>query len=261
MALLADKTAVVTGATSGIGRAIALTYADHGADVVIADRREAPREGGSPTQAVIEAETDASAAFVACDVTVVEDLRAAVAAADKFGGVDIMVNNAGVWVAEAFTEVDEETFARVVDVNVKGVFFGAQAAARRMMETGGGTIVNMSSVAGIEGGAGYVIYSTTKGAVRLMTYSLAATLGPAGIRANAIHPGPTETQMTAEDMPFVGTDRAERYLQSVPSRRLAQPADVADVATFLASDLADYVNGESILVDGGNVNTRGITTE
>lgn len=256
--LLEGRTAVITGATSGIGRAIALGFADHGADIVVADIQASPREGGEPTHERIAEETASDATFVECDVTDVGDLEAAVEAADAYGGIDVMINNAGIFQTEDFTTVSEDDYQRLMDVNVKGVFFGSQAAAKRMAAGNGGSIINMSSIAGIEGGAGYVAYSTSKGAVRLMTYSIAATMGPEGIRANTIHPGPTQTEMTKSDMDFLGTGADEEYLKTVPSRRLADPIDIANVAVFLASDLAEYVNGESIIVDGGNANTRGI---
>lgn len=255
-ALVANTVAVVTGASSGNGRAIAREFADQGADVVVADIREDPREGGTPTHDLIEQETERTARFVDCDVTDLDQLEAAVAAADDLGGVDVMVNNAGVFRGEAFLDVSEEEFDRLMDINVKGTFFGSQAAARRMVDSGGGSIINLSSVAGIRGSGEHVTYCTSKGAVRLMTYSLAGQLGPEGVRVNAIHPGVIETAMTTEDVPIVGTEEGEAYLEQIPSRRFGQPADVADVAVFLASDLAGYVNGESIIVDGGMTNTQ-----
>ena len=143
-----------------------------------------------------------------------------------------------------------------MDVNVRGVFFGTQYAARRMIEDGrGGSVINLSSVAGLEGSANYVTYCTSKGAVRLLTYATAAELGPEGVRVNAIHPGLIETTMTTDDVPIVGTDAGEAFVDRIPSRRFGTPEDVADAALYLASDLADYVNGESLIVDGGMHNT------
>lgn len=252
--LLDGRTAVVTGGASGNGRSIADAFAAEGANVVVADVQEEPREGGTPTHEHVRDEYGVEATYVECDVTDLDQLSDAVDAADEFGGIDCMVNNAGIFRAEEFVEVTEEEFANLMRVNVKGVYFGAQLAARKMLEGDGGTIINMSSVGGLKGTAGYATYCTSKGAVRLLTYSLAAELGPEGIRVNVIHPGLIQTEMTTEDVPIIGTESGEDYLQSIPSRRWGQPEDVADAAVFLASDRSSYVNGESLVVDGGMTN-------
>jgi NAD(P)-dependent dehydrogenase (short-subunit alcohol dehydrogenase family) len=249
-ALLKDRTVVVTGAASGNGRSIARTFADHGADIIVADVREDPRESGTPTHELIETETERSAKFVECDVTDLEDIRDAVDAAKVFGGIDVMVNNAGILKTGAITELSEDEYDAVMDVNAKGVFLGCKAAAERMND--GGNIINISSTAGIIGGEENSIYCASKGAVRLLTYSLAAELGPE-VRVNAIHPGTTDTQMVTKDIEIMGTDKVEEQTQSIPLRRFGRPEDVADTAVYLASDLSDYVTGESILVDGGSL--------
>lgn len=252
--LLANQAAVVTGASSGIGRGIARTYAEHGADVVVADIRADPREGGTPTHELVSEETDSRATFVECDVSELDDLEAAAEAADELGGLDVWVNNAGVFRNEAFLDVTRDEFADLMRVNVLGSFFGAQVAARRMVDReDGGRIVNVSSIAGILGNGGYVTYCVSKGAVRLLTYALAHRLGPEGVRVNAIHPGGVETAMM-EDSAMTDEER-EAFVQQIPSRRLGGPDDVADAALFLASDLSSYVNGESLIVDGGYTNT------
>ncbi|WP_459887188.1 SDR family oxidoreductase [Halostagnicola bangensis] len=254
--MLSDRVAVITGASSGNGRAIARRFAEEGADIVIADIQEEPREGGEPTHELIDSETDASATYVDCDVSSQSDLEEAVDTAEEFGGVDVMVNNAGIFHGDEFLEVDEETYDRMMDINVKGTYFGAQAAAKRMVESDGGSIINLSSVAGLEGSADFVTYCGTKGAVRLLTYAMAANLGPEGIRVNVIHPGLIETMMTTEDVEIMGTEAEEGFVQGIPSRRAGQPEDVADAALYLASDLSGYVNGESLVVDGGMTNTQ-----
>jgi len=252
--LLAEKTAVITGGSSGLGRAMALRFADEGADVVVADIREEPRQGGTPTREKVVATTDATAAYVDCDVTELADLDAAVERAEEFGGVDVMVNNAGIFSLYKFGSVTEKEFDRMVAINQKGVFFGCQAAAERMVD-GGGCILNISSIVGLRGMPETSLYAMTKGGVRLLTYALAAELGPEGIRVNALHPGIIRTSMTIEDESLVADPESEReQRERIGLRRIGDPNDVADVALFLASDLGDYVNGESVSVDGGMAN-------
>ncbi|ADD05349.1 putative oxidoreductase (short-chain dehydrogenase family) [Natrialba magadii ATCC 43099] len=254
--VLENEVAVITGGASGIGREIARRFAADGADIVIADIQDTPREGGEPTHELIDEETEAETAYVECDVSSVDDLESAVVAADEFGGVTVMVNNAGIFHGEEFLQTEEEAFDRMMNINVKGVYFGAQAAARRMVEADGGSIINLSSVAGLEGSGEFVTYCGTKGAVRLLTYSMAAALGPDGVRVNAIHPGLIETTMTTDDVSIIGSEDEDAFLESIPSRRAGQPDEIADAAVYLASDQSSYVNGESLVVDGGMTNTQ-----
>ncbi len=249
--------AVVTGGASGNGRRISLTLAEFGADVVVLDLQEEPREGGRPTHEKVRSEFGREAKFVECDVSDVAQVRAGVEAADEFGGVSVMVNNAGVTQSDDFLETTEEEYHRLMGVNVKGVFFGAQAAARRMVETDGGSIINISSISGLTGRGDGVRYCTSKGAVRLMTYALADKFGPHGVRVNAVHPGLVETSMTTEDLGVIGTESAEQYRRMTPLGTVGQPQDVANAVLYLASPLASFVNGESLTVDGGVTNTWG----
>ncbi|MWG33410.1 SDR family oxidoreductase [Halomarina oriensis] len=250
---LTNEVAVVTGGASGIGRAIALTFADHGADVVVADITSEPREGGVPTHDRIEAETDSSARYVDCDVREVADLEAAVDAAEAFGGVSVMVNNAGLTRVESFLDVTESAYDRLMEVNAKGAFFGSQVAAKRMVDGDGGAIVNMSSDAGLQGTTNSTVYGMSKGAVRTLTYSLAVQLGPSGVRANVIHPGPVRTALQSEDLG--GMYDLDEHGERVPLGRVATPEDVARAALFLADPAASFVNGESLIVDGGAFRT------
>jgi NAD(P)-dependent dehydrogenase (short-subunit alcohol dehydrogenase family) len=256
--LVAEKTAVVTGASSGIGQEIAATFAEHDADVVVADLQVDPRGGGVPTHEHIRAETGADAVYVECDVTERADLEAAVAAADQFGGIDVMVNNAGVAAFGGLLEATEADFEKSMAVNQKGVFFGCQAAIPPMVEQGEGRIINMSSVAGLRGWAGSALYCMSKAAVKLLSYTVAAEFGPDGIRANALHPGTIRTEMTLTDLDLdLDLDEGESERRAeIALREIGRPRDVANAALFLASDLGSYVNGVSIPVDGGMVNLQ-----
>ncbi|MEO1248630.1 MAG: SDR family oxidoreductase [Pseudomonadota bacterium] len=251
MALLAGKRAVVTGAASGNGRAIACAFAREGAHVVVADITEEPREGGEATLALITGEIGGTGQFVHCDVTKTDDLEAAIDAAEVQGGIDIMVNNAGILMKQGVLEATEAGFQRMIDVNVRGPFFGTQIAAKRMRARGAGSIINIGSIAGVRGTSGYATYNLCKGAIRMLSSSSADELGPLGIRVNAVFPGIMRTQMNIEDDPVIGTDVGEGYLDLIPARRWGEAGDVADACVYLASDMARYVYGAALTVDGG----------
>lgn len=252
---LTDEVAVVTGGSSGIGRETAIRMAERGADVVIADVREEPRipdsEGGAqdprPTHEYIDAETERAGRFVECDVRRPSDLEIAVEAADALGGIDVMVNNAGIFRTVPFAEIEEAEYDRMMDINAKGVFFGAQAAAAAMDE---GAIVNLSSIAARHGTGNHPVYSASKAAVRNLTKSMADAFGPE-IRVNCVLPGVIDTAMNRKDTHTVGGERAERYEDEIPLGRFGDPGDVADAVCFLASDAARYVSGAGLAVDGG----------
>lgn len=249
--MLDGKVAIITGASSGMGRAIALRFAQAGARVIVADLSQTPREGGASTVESINAIQPEAGIFVRCDVSRLRDLQEAIDIAEKNGGLDIMVNNAGILIKEPLLDATEDVFQRMIDVNVKSVYFGSQLAARAMARRGAGVILNMCSVAGIRGTAGLSAYNMTKGAVRLLTSSMAAELGPLGIRVNNVNPGTIHTQMTVADDPMVGVSAGERYLDMIPMRRWGAPDDVAEACLFLASDMSRYVSGTSLVVDGG----------
>jgi NAD(P)-dependent dehydrogenase (short-subunit alcohol dehydrogenase family) len=244
--LLAGRVAVITGAASGIGRATALAFAAHGAaGIVIADIRDAPREGGRPVAAELAA-SGSPARFVRTDVTRTADLHRAVQAAEEFGGITTMVNCAGVFRREEFLDVTEDEFEQVFAINVRGTFFGCQAAARAMRERGG-SIVNLASVASYRGSVGHATYHASKGAVQSLTYALARDLAGYGIRVNAVHPGAVDTEMLRTDEPVLpAIDAAAAF----PLGRPASPQDIAGAVVYLASGLAEYVSGVSLTVDG-----------
>ena len=248
---LEGKNVVVTGGSSGNGRAIAMEFAANGANIVIADVTDRPREGGPPTAEWCISQHGVQAEFVRCDVRVREDQDRAVAACGTWGGIDIMVANAGVLRKNGLMDLNDETYQQMMDVNVKGVLWSAQAAAAQMVPKGSGCIIAISSIAGLRGTASYAAYNMSKGAVRLLASSLAHELGPLGIRVNAICPGLIETQMIVADDPVVGTEEESKLLDQIPLGRFGQPQDVARLATFLASDDASYIAGSSLVVDGG----------
>jgi NAD(P)-dependent dehydrogenase (short-subunit alcohol dehydrogenase family) len=249
--LLEGKVAIVTGGSSGNGRAIAREFVRQGARVIVADLTETPREGGEPTVEAILRDHPGQARFFRCDVTQVADLQAAVAMAEDWGGLGIMVNNAGILRKEPILDATEAMFAQMIDVNVKSVFFGCQAAARAMVPRKAGVILNMCSIAGMRGTGGFAHYNLTKGAVRLLSYALADELGPHGIRVNNVAPGIMATMMNVEDDPVIGTAQGESYLPMIPARRWGTPEEVAQACVYLASDMASYVTGTTHVVDGG----------
>ena len=249
--LLKDKIAIVTGGASGNGRSIADGFVKQGAKVIVADLSAVGREGGTPIVDVINARTPGMAKFVKCDVSQIRELETLVDEAEDWGGLDIMVNNAGILQKEPILEATEETYHRMQDVNVKSVLFGSQLAARAMVKRKSGVIINMCSIAGIRGTGGFCHYNMSKGAVRLLTFSLADELGPMGIRVNNVNPGIMRTQMNIEDDPVIGTETGEGYLDMIPARRWGEPEEVADACIYLASDMAKYVMGTSLVVDGG----------
>lgn len=248
--LLKDKVVIVTGAASGIGRSIAISAARHGARaVLVSDIAELPREGGTPTTDEIEA-LGVTARFVKTDVSKKSDVDALVAVAEEFGGVDVMVANAGITARDDGADVSEESYRRLMAVNLDGTLFSAQAAARQMKAKGKeGSIVLMASMGGIVGAGMTVAYSTSKGGVVLMAKSLADALGPDGIRVNAVAPGTIDTHLLRTS-PGIA-EAAEGFRQRTPLRRLGKPSEIGDAVVWLGSDMSSYVTGIALVVDGG----------
>jgi NAD(P)-dependent dehydrogenase (short-subunit alcohol dehydrogenase family) len=248
--LLNGKVVVVTGASSGIGRAIATRAAEHGARaIIISDLTESPREGGEPTASVIQA-SGAAARYVRADVSKRADNDALLTAADEFGGADVFVANAAITLQTDGADVPEEDYRRLMSVNLDGVLFGAQAAARQMKVRGKtGSIILMASMGGLAGAGITVAYSTSKGGVVLMAKSLADALGPDGIRVNAVAPGTIDTVLLRTS-PGIA-EAAEGFRQRTPLRRLGQPSEIGDAVAYLGSDLSSYVTGHVLVVDGG----------
>ena len=243
---LENKVALISGGARGMGAAEARLFTSEGAKVVIGDILE---EEGRRTEAEIN-ETGGACVFVRLDVTSEADWQRAVAAAvSRFGKLDILVNNAGIYRTERVEETSVELWDQVMDTNAKGVFLGTKAAIPELRKAGGGSIVNISSVAGLVGNHISAAYSASKGAVRLFTKSTAIQYASEGIRANSIHPGTIETLMTAHLL------AEEQYRQDridrTPIGRLGRPEDVAYGALYLASDESSFVTGSELVIDGG----------
>lgn len=244
---LRGKAALVTGAASGIGRAIALALAREGASVGI------NYTGGDElAQATAKEITDigSNTDLFEADVRVKSEVGAMFDAfLDRFSKLDILVNNAGVMRNTPFIEVTEAEWDEVIDTNVKGYFLCGQRAARSMVGRKQGKIINISSTRQIQAWPGNSHYCTSKGAIYMLTRSMALELGPLGIRVNAVSPGTIETDLnrgTLNDPEF-----RQRRVERIPVGYIAQPQAITSAALFLASDEADFVNGASIMVDGG----------
>jgi NAD(P)-dependent dehydrogenase (short-subunit alcohol dehydrogenase family) len=246
---LEGKVAIVTGATEGIGAAVARRFASEGARLVLVARR---REPGEALVAVIGPER---ALFVAGDVAEPETSERAVAAAgEAYGRLDVLVNNAGVDLSGVpLLDTTLEQIRRLVEVNVVGATLMLQEAARAMRALGGGSIVNLTSRLGLVGLPGSTVYGATKGALHALTRGAAVELAPHGIRVNAVAPGLTETPMVRtwiEEQPDPEAFRA-RHAATIPQGRFATPEEVAAAVLYLASDESASVTGASLSVDGG----------
>ena len=244
MGRLTGKVAVVTGASKGIGAGIAKALAAAGASVVV--NYASSREGADRTVAAIE-QAGGKAIAVGGSVAQAKDIEALFAETKKqFGKVDILVNNAGVFGFTPLEQVSEEEVARQFGVNVTGLLLASKAALP-LFPAAGGSIINIGSVVSEQTPASMVIYNGTKGAVDSITRTLAMELGPKRIRVNAVNPGPVHTEGTANFPP----EAFEAMVQRTPLGRVAEPDDIADVVTFLASDEARWINGSLLQAAGG----------
>lgn len=245
--LLDGKTALVTGASRGIGRAIALRLAAEGAHVAINYAGNTAK--AEETKAAIEAAGGKAALFQAdvSDSAQVEQMVAAVT--EEFGTIDILVNNAGITRDGLLMRMKEEDFDAVLDTNLKGIFHVTKAVSKLMMKKRAGRIVNMASVVGIMGNAGQTNYAAAKAGVIGFTKSAAREFAARGITVNAVAPGFIATDMTAA-MP---EKAKETTLAAIPLRRMGEPEDVANAVAFLVSDQASYITGQVVKVDGGMV--------
>lgn len=246
--LLENKVVLITGASRGIGRATAIEAARHGANVAI----NTFRDDAVAAEVVAEIEALGRKAVVFdADVALPESATGFVqAAVDAFGRVDVFVSNAGICPFHAFLDMPVETLRRTMEVNLHGAYFMVQAAANQMVKQGeGGSIVAISSISALVGGEMQTHYTPTKAGVHSLMQSCAVALGRHGIRCNSVLPGTIATDINKDDL----ADPAKReYMEGrIPLGRLGRPEDIASVVTFLASDMASYMSGSALLVDGG----------
>ena len=241
---LENKVAIITGGSRGIGFATADRFLDEGAVILTASTQASAEKA---VAALKERHPNATVAGIAPDLSSLESVRNAFReATEQYGCVDILVNNAGVSESTPFTEYTEETFDKVMDLNVKGVFNATKAASECMIARGSGVILSTSSMVSISGQPSGFAYPASKFAVNGLTVSLARELGPKGIRVNAVAPGITETDM----MRSVPKEIIDPMIRQIPLRRLGQPVDIANAFVFLASDEASYITGVVLSVDG-----------
>ena len=244
---LDGKVALITGASSGLGRVGAELFAAEGASVVIADLTD-----GDDVVSAIDA-AGGEATYVRCDVTDPRSVEATIAhAVETFGGLNVIYNNAGVMLGDDDDPVSTsiETYERTMDINVKGVLLGCKYAIPAMLESGGGSIVNVASfVAHLGAATAQIAYTASKGAVLAMTREIAVIYARQGIRANALCPGPIMTPLLAK---FLSDDeKRERRLVHIPMGRFGEPIEIANGALFLASDESAWMTGQSLIIDGG----------
>ena len=243
--LLENKVAIVTGGSRGIGYATVEAFIKEGAAVVLcASRQETADKAVSKLK---ETYPNALVEGIFPDLSDYTLVKAAFdSVAEKYGKIDILVNNAGVSESTPFTDYTEETFTKVMDLNIKGVFNCSKAASEHMIAAGKGVILNTSSMVSVYGQPAGIAYPTSKFAVNGFTLSLARELGPKGIRVNAVAPGITYTDM----MRSVPKEVIDPMIAQIPLRRMGQPEDIANAFVFLASDMASYISGEVLHVDG-----------
>lgn len=245
MKLLEGKTAIITGASRGIGRGIAKVFANQGANVAFtySSSAEAAKalEDELTAMGIKARGYQSNAADFNESQKLVDDVLA------EFGSVDILINNAGITKDNLLMRISEDDFDKVIEVNLKSVFNMTKAVQRTMLKQRKGSIINMSSVVGIKGNAGQTNYAASKAGVIGFTKSVALELGSRNIRCNAIAPGFIETEMTEK----LGEDVIKGWTENIPLKRGGTPEDVANACVFLASDLSAYITGQTLSVDGG----------
>ena len=246
---LEGKTAIVTGAAQGIGKAIALRLSKDGANIGILDLQK--EEAEKVAEEIIKVGVKAVA--VQCDVTDYEKVKEGVAAVhDAFGSIDILINNAGIDIARVFVDTDEAIWDKIINVNYKSFLNASHACIPYMIEQKSGNIVSLGSDAGRIGNPGEVLYCGTKAAIMASSKALAKELARFGIRVNAVSPGPVHTELWDRlHDGEKGKKVTEAVIRAIPLRRLGEPEDVADVVAFFVSDDSRYLTGQVLSIDGG----------
>lgn len=245
MKLLQGKTAIITGASRGIGRGIAIVFAEQGANVAFTYSSSA--EAANELEKKLNTLGIKAKGYKSNAASFDESQKLADEVLKEFGSIDILVNNAGITKDNLLLRISEEDFDTVIEVNLKSVFNMTKAVQRTMLKQRKGSIINMSSVVGVKGNAGQTNYAASKAGIIGFSKSVALELGSRNVRCNVIAPGFIETEMTGKlDEATVNTWRS-----AIPLKRGGTPEDVANVCVFLASDLSDYVTGQTIHVDGG----------
>jgi len=247
---LQGKRAIITGAATGIGAVTARMFAQEGAGVVVADINE---DAGERTVAEIR-DGGGTAHFVRTDVTRESDVEALIKnGAEALGGLDVLFNNAGAQRSGPITEFDQQQWDLLMAVNPRSCFFGVKHAVPVLRQVGGGSIINMASLAAVKGGAGLTAYSASKGAIVAFTKALASELAPDNIRVNAVCPGWIDTPFNQPAIDFMGgREEQDRIVeQIVPLGRQGTPEEIAPIVVYLASDGSSYTTGQALVVDGG----------
>lgn len=247
MKRLKNKVAFITGAAAGIGKTTAKLFAEEGARVFLTD---VDLEGAQKVVDQIQ-EKGGKAIADTLDVTNEEEWIAKVKkAVDEFGTIDILFNNAGIYIIDAITKIDVATWNKLMAINVTGVFLGMKHVGPVMTRQKSGSIINASSIAGLKGGNGHILYGASKGAVRIMTKDMAVEFGPDNVRVNSIHPGYIKTEMVEYASKKTNLS-LEELGADYPLRRLGERREVANAVLFLASEESSYITGTEIIIDGG----------
>ena len=245
MGLLTGKTALITGAARGIGKAIALKFAEEGANIAFTDL--VIDENGEATRQEIEAKGVKCQAYASNAADFAQTAEVVKKVHEDFGSIDVLVNNAGITKDGLMIRMTEQQWDAVIGVNLKSAFNFIHACTPIMMRQRSGSIINMASVVGVHGNAGQCNYAASKAGMIALAKSIAQELGPKGVRANAVAPGFIETAMTAQLPEEIRKD----WMKKIPLRRGGQTEDIANVCLFLASDMSSYVSGQVIQIDGG----------